>query len=97
MSFSRSELICRHTPCERHPPEPVQDVDPLKLEAESDTESPTVVPGPDLLMVSEVKTEEEVQEDDIAPPDPVVKFEEGPGLIKRIRLRRETCGEKGRG
>ena len=53
-----------------------------RLDAESDVESPIVSPGPDLLAVSEVKTEEEVHEDNIAPQDPVVKIEEGPALIK---------------
>ena len=81
-SFSRSELKCRNTPCERHPPEPV------KLDAESDVESPVTLPGPDLLAVSEVKVEveSEIHEDDVAFPDPdpvsEVKVEEGPTVIK---------------
>jgi hypothetical protein len=86
--FSRSELKCRHTLCERHPPEPVQAVDPLKLDAESDGEGPIALPGPDLLAVSEVKVEveSEIHEDDVAFPDPdpmsEVKVEEGPTVIK---------------
>ena len=70
----------------RHPPKPVQDVDPLKLDTESNVESPVVLPGPDLLAVSEVKIEVEVHEDDIASPDPdpvsEVMIKEGPTIIK---------------
>jgi hypothetical protein len=83
--FTRSEVKCRHTPCEEHPPEPVRADDPLKLDAESNVESPThhlsrhhvsgdefALPGPDLLAVSEVKVEveSEIHDDDVAFPGP---------------------------
>ena len=84
--FTRSEVRCRHNPCEEHPPEPIWAGDPsdtLKLDAESGVESPThhlsehhvpevAFPGPDLLAVSEVKVEveSEIHDDEVAFPGP---------------------------